>query len=359
MSKTVLEDVLSRYEEIHRSEIVPEILDEVPKYNIYALTNFRGGIGKTTLAFNLAYEVSKDYKLLCLDCCPQQNFTELLTVRQELTGKHNIHDLFLEKLLGETWGKVSDKADICVRVYNYNEEFDKSEVYLIPGSEKLFLFPSTLYTQLNQIFSYNIEENRKTGALQHNLLLLKDFISDKMAELSIDKCIIDTSPFFSGASHLAWSAAEALIIPVRVDQQSISALELTLKMLNDETSDFNTWRKRAGIKTKPKVQAVVMTHCGWNRTAAHGLDKASISFIEKAIEICTKYSECFSSENLTNHVCIFNEFHSAGKISGKMCMPLSKLVPGKFHKIGVGERVQVNQSINRYRLQLEYLSRLL
>ena len=43
-----------------------------------------------------------------------------------------------------------------------------------------------------------------------------------------DKVLMDTSPFFGGGTHLAWVAADALIIPTRVDQQSVDALRLTL-----------------------------------------------------------------------------------------------------------------------------------
>jgi chromosome partitioning protein len=52
------------------------------------------------------------------------------------------------------------------------------------------------------------------------------------------KILIDTSPFFGGATHLAWAAADALIIPVRVDQHSLEALRLTLEMLKSEKMDF-------------------------------------------------------------------------------------------------------------------------
>ena len=94
--------------------------------------------------------------------------------------------------------------------------------------------------------------------------MLKDIIEQQVELTKTEKVLIDTSPFFAGGTHLAWAASEALIIPVRVDEQSIYSLELTLQMLKDDGSDFNLWRQRAGIEEKPVVQAVLMTHCGWN-----------------------------------------------------------------------------------------------
>ena len=57
-------------------------IDNLPhakKHRTYAVTNFRGGIGKTTLSFNLAYAMCKNYMTLFLDVCPQQNFTSLFS----------------------------------------------------------------------------------------------------------------------------------------------------------------------------------------------------------------------------------------------------------------------------------------
>ena len=48
----------------------PEI--ELPKFQKYALCNLRGGIGKTTLAFNLSY-LGND--VLAVDTCPQGNLS--------------------------------------------------------------------------------------------------------------------------------------------------------------------------------------------------------------------------------------------------------------------------------------------
>jgi chromosome partitioning protein len=45
------------------------------KYKSYAITNFRGGIGKSTLSFNLAHEFSMKNTLLTIDTCSQRNFS--------------------------------------------------------------------------------------------------------------------------------------------------------------------------------------------------------------------------------------------------------------------------------------------
>ncbi|MGL9723198.1 MAG: hypothetical protein ACR5LH_05810, partial [Sodalis sp. (in: enterobacteria)] len=77
-----------------------------------------------------------------------------------------------------------------------------------------------------------------------------------------DVLLMDTSPFYAGGTHLAWCAAEALIIPVRVDEHSIESLSLTMDMLSRRDKDFQMWNERAGGLDSPKVAAIVMTMAG-------------------------------------------------------------------------------------------------
>lgn len=352
-----LDHVLDRYVKLHAGEKFPFTFE---KYNSYAVTNFRGGIGKTTLSFNLAYELAQKHRMLFVDMCPQKNFSELLLRGDMLSGqnKHNIYNALLGKIMGSAWYESQEQDDypLARRVLDSNDQFNGTKLcHVIPGSSELFLFPSVLYTQLNQFYSM-VQSNRER-AVGNLLNSLNDIIENERRDLKSEITLIDTSPFFGGGTHLAWSAAEALIIPVRVDEQSIFALELTLKMLQDPNSDFNTWRERAEITKKPKVQAVMMTHCGWNRQASHRIDSTSRMYIERAIDICNKYVECFSTEIPANHIALLSDFHSTGKISGSLAVPIRKLVPGSFYTVE-HKRLQVNDS-DRYHKELGYAAQLL
>ena len=48
-----VQDIINRQYEIAQG--YNEKIHELPEYKIYAMCNLRGGIGKTTLAFNLSY----------------------------------------------------------------------------------------------------------------------------------------------------------------------------------------------------------------------------------------------------------------------------------------------------------------
>lgn len=254
--------------------------------------------------------------------------------------------------MGVAWQMEGKK--ISLKLQDFNKEFNDQckDCYFIPGSSRLFLFPSQFYSRLNEYLGMTSSGNgeKPVGIL---LKILKTIIKEQMEETNSEKVLIDTSPFFAGGTHLAWAASDALIIPVRVDEQSIYSLELTLEMLKNPSSDFNIWRKRAGITESPTVQVVIMTHCGWNRQADHQIDSASRMYIERAVDIALKYKEVFTTEDIANHFALLSDFHGAGRISGSRAVPIAKLIAGSKHQIE-GRRLEVNASVNRYKKELEY-----
>ena len=116
------------------------------------------------------------------------------------------------------------------------------------------------------------------------------------SHLKSTKALLDTSPFFGGTTHLGWVAADALIIPVRVDQHSMQALKLTLAMLKKQDMDFLRLNSQAGIKKIPKVHAIVMTHCGWNRQAAFTPDRSTQAYLTQVLDIAYEHADVFSCE---------------------------------------------------------------
>ena len=346
-----MQELFDRYDRILSGDLEKISAGSGKNYRTYAVTNFRGGIGKTTLSFNLAYSMCQKYLTLFLDMCPQQNFTSLFLNSTRPYEKQTIYDALMEKMMGSAW--KSDNSMLSLRVQDTNTEFQNGKTcYFIPGSSRLFLFPSQFYARLNEYLGMTASA---TGEKPVSILLkvLKGIIEEQIEETKAEKVLIDTSPFFAGGTHLAWTAADALIIPVRVDEQSIYSLELTLDMLHNPNSDFNIWRDRAGIDEKPVVQAVMMTHCGWNRQADHQMDRASRMYIERAIDMAEKYSDVFSTPNIIDHFALLSDFHSAGRISGSKAIPIDKLVEGRQHKIE-GRKLEVNQSVNRYKKELNY-----
>lgn len=315
------------------------------KFRRYSMTNLRGGIGKSTLSFNIAYLMSRSKATLVADLCAQCNLTEAL-MRGDVTPV-TIADALRPRLMGPAFGDIPDDISYKVGTHNHNFKGGKG-AYFIPGSSELFAFPSSLYQQLQQAVAQNNQ-----SAVKNILLSLRVIMDAEAADKGCELQLMDCSPFYAGATHLAWCASDALIIPVRVDEHSLESLALTLNMLGDPASDFNMWSARAGGMERPKVAAIVMTMVGARSTQKGVKDRASLMYIERAHEIASQHAHLFDKDP-ANSIIITDDFVSAGRISGAEGIPIPNLKIGKFHTVG-GKRLQVNSAQSTYQRELEYL----
>lgn len=320
------------------------------RYKTYAVSNFRGGIGKSTLAFNLSYEISRSEKLLLLDTCSQRNFTQNILGDDIFDAQVTIYQALVSLIANA--GTV-DYEDLVMSVRASCPSFKGGKTtHIVPGSSELFVFPSLLYSQLAQYAQLTGDQKKK--ASENVLLSLQRIIAGIEENSTYETILIDTSPFFGGATHLSWEAADALIIPVRVDQHSIEALKLTLDMLTEGNMDFHRFHRQAGIEHQPRVHAIVMTHCGWNRQHANTPNSSTKFFIERALEVAEQYPQLFDDAP-SDCFYLLDDFHSAGRISGKQRIPLSELTAGKKFMID-GQRLEVNPSVDRYKREIRYLA---
>ncbi|KOO75378.1 ParA family protein [Stenotrophomonas maltophilia] len=344
---TGLERIISNHEQSLEEGFVASVNF---KYRSYAVTNLRGGIGKSTLSFNLAWMFSRTSPTLVADLCPQRNLTEAIMRGQK--AEVSVGDALRPKVLGPAFGDVPD--DISYRISAYNDHFKLGKPsFFVPGDGELFAFPSALYQQLQQAMAAN---NKK--AVRNILFSLRDVLDSEAKSKGCEKILMDCSPFYAGGTHLAWCAADALIIPVRVDEHSIDSLDITLRMLADPNSDYNIWAERAGGMSTPRVAAIVMTMVGARSPKKGVKDRASQMYVERAYATAEKYESLFDELDPADSFVITDDFMSAGRISGAEGIPIPKLKVNQFHTIG-GNRLQVNQSQTKYKKELEYLTHVL
>lgn len=317
------------------------------RHKNYAVTTLRGGVGKSTLAFNLSFEIAKVRSLLIADLCPQCNLSE--TLMRGASPAVTILKTLQPVLLGPAFGEVP--ADPSYQVSKYCDAFKglAKASYFIPGDAQMFAFPSTLYQQL-QIA--NAQSN--PTAVRALLECLKGVLTKVASDTKVDGILLDTSPFYAGGTHLAWCAADALIIPVRVDEHSIELLELTMKLLSDPDRDFQIWNARAGGRPTPRIAAIVMTMVGSRSQPKTMPDRASRMYIERALSIAEKYHHMFDHNEPSDAFVLTDDFVSSGRISGARSIPISELRIGSFHSVE-GKRLQVNSSAERYQRELAYL----
>ena len=318
----------------------------IKKFSTYAICNLRGGIGKTTLAFNLSYLADN---ILAVDTCPQGNLSFFFNNQFYSSKQTTVLDMILPYLIPGL-GKASHVATF---VGASNPYFNDKNVYNIPSSAELYLLPSQLITAISQ--ASGLSSPTREQSLKSILLSLKTEIKRELKERTLKRCIIDTSPFFSGATQLSWYAADALIIPVRTDQQSINSFELLLNTLTAPQGEFRKYMSDYPFSS-PKVHMVVLTHCGWSTTqgARNEPNQQTKVYLHKIYDIMSRHRALLSSDNPDNHLLMLDDFLGTGRISSVVAKPIDLLQAGEMKTI---ERVRccVNRSVDKCKNQLRYI----
>jgi len=334
--------VVSRQEAISNGEF--ERL-EIPKLSKYAICNLRGGIGKTTIAFNLTYYADN---ILAVDTCPQGNLSYHFDNEYYTKKMVTVKDMIFPYIIPG----YALPDHVATYIGATNSFFEGKNAFQIPSSPDLYMLPSQLVSALN--LSQSLQPDERRANEERIIQCLKTEIDKSMAESELNKCIIDTSPFFAGATQLAWNAVDALIIPVRTDQQSVSALEMIINTIKSSSSEYRKYLP--GGSDTVKIQMVILTHCGWSTVpgSRNVPNSQTMIYLTKISEILSQNRTLLTTNNPENHICLLDDFLGSGRISSALSKPLELLRPGESRTID-RQRVSVNDSVTKCKNQLKYI----
>ena len=345
-----VQEIIDRQVEVTRGTSAPIPL---PQFRKYTMCNLRGGIGKTTLSFNISYLVNN---LLVVDTCPQGNLSFFYDNQYYSSLSLSVRDMILPYLVPG----LGNATHVATHIGTANSYFQDKQSYFIRSSSDLFLLPSQLITAINQ--ALGLPQQQKESALRSILFSLRDEIDRELRDNHLDKCLVDTSPFFAGATQLAWYATDALIVPVRTDQQSVNSLELLIHTLTSSQGEFRRYLGHlpGNSVVTPKIQMVVLTHCGWSRKSGdqNVPDRQTKLYVQRVYDILSRHRMLLSTENPDNHLLLLDDFLGSGRISSVLSKPIDLLEPGETRTID-GARVAVNESVEKCKNQLRYITQLL
>lgn len=159
----------------------------------FAIANQKGGVGKTTLARNVAfYAMERNLRTLCVDLDPQKNFSKTLkSVREREVGD-----------LGDELQSLTASALFDGEAVNLLQPLPCGEFAALIGADR----------ELVDVASRPLEDLFAPRAALAKLA--KDF----------DVCIIDTAPTLGNPLYAALIAADFVVCPCTMDQDAIDGL---------------------------------------------------------------------------------------------------------------------------------------
>jgi len=175
---------------------------------VIALMNQKGGVGKTTMAFNLAHAFAhQGKKVLCIDMDPQANFTSLFGL--EHGERMNVHHLLVNSLKElKALHSPALLSDVLVKT--------EENIDLIPSGQELSGFELTV-----------------AGINAPRQLILKKFIEKYQLRSQYDVIVIDGPPTLGLLVVNILCAADGVLYPFVPDRFSEQGLKNILQVVSD------------------------------------------------------------------------------------------------------------------------------
>ncbi len=175
---------------------------------VVAFINQKGGVGKTTMAFNCAHALAKRGKrVLAIDLDPQANLSLLFGIEAEQENRFHIHHLMINS--------VRELKPLHVPAL-VQDVLIPGDVDLLPAGQELSGFELTV-----------------TGVNFPRQLILKKFLEKNALLERYDYIVIDCPPTLGLLVVNCLCAANGVIVPFRPDEFSRKGLAHLNEVLGD------------------------------------------------------------------------------------------------------------------------------
>ncbi len=201
--------------------------------------NNKGGVGKTTLAYNTAVKFAeKGYKTVLVDLDPQCNLSRISL------GDIFENNLFSDKqktIYNVLEGVIIGGSDVDTKI-NFEKVGDTDNLFILPGSLKLSEYENSLISAYGEAAQGDERGFFSTSAIDR-------FLTEKGLDEEIDIFIIDTSPNLNLLNRVVFLGSDYFITPLMPDAFSVQGIE---NLGNTFEKWKDNWKKTAKVLAKDK-----------------------------------------------------------------------------------------------------------
>lgn len=190
---------------------------------VWALTNNKGGVGKTTSAVNLAWYLAQRLRqdagdtrpgaVLVIDLDPQGNSSDALGVRDQVYHKRRNPDgrcvsfVLLGKPGGDGTTSPKSLRESIISVDRPSDGLSRPNLYLLPASPELEMATESLIANDGAVY-------RRTGKS-----LLADILTERLGKVRdvFTYVVIDCPPKMDALKTAVYNFADRVIVPITAE----------------------------------------------------------------------------------------------------------------------------------------------
>lgn len=188
-----------------------------PRSKKLLFANNKGGVGKTTLAFNCAMSFAKQgYKVALIDLDPQCNLSRLALGDEQYTN--TLFSSTYRDVYDVLRGVVEGGSDIDLSIPMIPISNSSGNLFLLKGSVNLSLYENILVSAYGQAASGQQLGYFQTSAIDR-------FLRERGMSDEIDIFVVDTSPSLSLLNQIIFLGADYFVVPMMPDAFSVQGIE--------------------------------------------------------------------------------------------------------------------------------------
>ena len=201
--------------------------------------NNKGGVGKTTLVYHLAYMLSEmGYKTLAVDLDPQANLTSMFLEEERLIKIYE-NDDYRKTILQSIKPLIKGIGDISEAII----EKINDKLFLIPGDLELSTFEDTLSDNWGKCLDRKEVAFRITSSFYR-------IIQNSGSANNFDYAIVDVGPNLGAINRSTFISSDYIIVPMAADLFSLQGL----KNLGTAANRWNEeWNERHSKNPEPTL----------------------------------------------------------------------------------------------------------